>query len=95
MATDRKGCGYSFSTWILWQCTVGGINKRSIKGHENIIQLLIEQDADIHAKSGIYSNALQAASYGGHEIIVQLLIKESADVNTELGNFGNVLKAAS
>ncbi len=52
----------------------------SYGGHENIVQLLIEKGANIHAQGGSYGNALQAASYGGNENIAQPLIENGADL---------------
>ena len=67
----------------------------SSKGHENIVQLLIENGANIHAQGGFYGNALQVASSKGHENIVQLLIKKGADIHAQGGFYGNALQAAS
>lgn len=50
------------------------------KGHENIVQLLIEKCLDTHAKGGVYGNALQAASESGPENMIQLLIEKGVDI---------------
>ena len=42
------------------------------------MQLLLDQRANVNAQSGVYGNALQAASYKGHEQIVQLLLDKEA-----------------
>ncbi len=52
----------------------------SLRGYENIVQLLIKKGADVNAEGGEYGNALQAASEEGHENIVQLLIEMGTDV---------------
>ncbi|KAK5563056.1 hypothetical protein LTR43_011324, partial [Exophiala xenobiotica] len=67
----------------------------SFRGHENVVQLLLDQGADVNAQGGRYGNALQAASNGGHEKVVQLLLDQGADVNTQGGRYGTALQAAS
>ncbi|KAJ6579068.1 ankyrin repeat-containing domain protein, partial [Mycena vulgaris] len=67
----------------------------SYNGYVSMVQLLIDNDADVNAQGGDYGNALQAASHNGHEIVVQLLIDKGADVNAQAGYFGNALHAAS
>ncbi|KAJ6467478.1 hypothetical protein DFH09DRAFT_832865, partial [Mycena vulgaris] len=54
----------------------------SHRGHESIVQLLIENGADINRASA------------GHENIVQLLLTYGADVNMKGGNYGHPLQAA-
>ncbi|KAH8755993.1 hypothetical protein F5883DRAFT_686023, partial [Diaporthe sp. PMI_573] len=36
------------------------------QGHKGIVQLLLDNGADVNAPGGRYGNALQAASYAGH-----------------------------
>jgi ankyrin repeat protein len=67
----------------------------SIRGHDQIVQLLLEAGADVNAKGGRFDNALQAAAYSGHDKIVQRLLKEGANVNAEGGRGGNALQTAS
>ncbi|KAK7187899.1 ankyrin repeat protein [Paraphaeosphaeria sporulosa] len=64
-------------------------------GLNNIARMLIEKGADVNAQGGLYSNALQAASYGGHEQIVKMLLDNKADINAQGGPYGNALQAAS
>ncbi|OBT82577.1 hypothetical protein VE02_08684 [Pseudogymnoascus sp. 03VT05] len=54
----------------------------SLFGWTDIVEQLISEGANIHARSGSYGNALQAASYSGHE-------------KTQGGSYGNALEAAS
>ena len=49
----------------------------SVRGHEKVVQLLLDKDADVNAQGGYYGNALQAASAGGHEKMIQLLLSKS------------------
>ena len=65
------------------------------EGHDRLIQLLLDQGAEVNAQGGEYGNALQAASVGGHDQVVQLLLDKGADVNAHGGYYGNALQAAS
>jgi ankyrin repeat domain-containing protein 50 len=67
----------------------------SLRGHEKIVQLLLDKGAEVNAQRGYLGNALQAASLGGHENIVQLLLDKGAAVNAQGGEYGNALQAAS
>ncbi|PPQ87732.1 hypothetical protein CVT26_010270 [Gymnopilus dilepis] len=67
----------------------------SSRGHEAIVKLLLDKEADVNAQGGIYGNALQAASYRGHEGIVKLLLDKGAEVNMQGGKYGSALQAAS
>ncbi|KAH7140476.1 ankyrin repeat-containing domain protein [Dactylonectria estremocensis] len=59
---------------------VAALQAASGGGHEKIVQLLIDKNADVNAQGGYYRSALQAASAGGHEKIVQLLIDSVAQL---------------
>ena len=59
-----------------------------------MVQILLDNGADINAQGGRYSTALQAASAGGHNQVVQILLDNGADVNAQGGSFGNALQAA-
>ncbi|KAJ5642275.1 hypothetical protein N7490_006275 [Penicillium lividum] len=67
----------------------------SVNGYEKVVQLLLENGAEVNAQGGFYGNALQAASYEGHDKIVQLLLEKGAEVNAQGGACGNALQAAS
>ena len=60
-----------------------------------MLQLLLDNGADVNVQGGEYGNALQRASYGGYEEVVQLLLDNGADVNAQGGKYGNALNAAS
>ncbi|KAJ6574280.1 hypothetical protein B0H19DRAFT_844193, partial [Mycena capillaripes] len=51
----------------------------SAGGHKDIVQLLIENGAEVNMQDGQFGGALQAASADGHKDIVQLLIENSAE----------------
>ena len=55
----------------------------SARGHEQIVKLLLDKDADVNAQGGHYGNALQTASEGGHEQVVKLLLDKGAHPNVE------------
>jgi ankyrin repeat protein len=67
----------------------------SLLGHDTVVQLLLDEDADVNAQGGYFGNALQAASGEGHKQIVEILLYRGADVNAQGGNYGNALQAAS
>ena len=65
------------------------------EGHDQLIQLLLDQGANVNAQGGEYGNALQAASYRGHDQMVQMLLDKGANINAQGGYYGNALQAAS
>ncbi|KAJ7278261.1 ankyrin repeat-containing domain protein [Mycena rebaudengoi] len=64
-------------------------------GSLGMVQLPINQGANVNEQGGHYGNALQAVSVDGHEAVVQLLLNQGANVNAQGGNYGNALQAAS
>ncbi|KAI0123250.1 hypothetical protein BJ170DRAFT_587273, partial [Xylariales sp. AK1849] len=50
----------------------------SLGGLQEMVQLLVDQGADVNAQGGAYGNALQAAFSGGHLAIVERLEKAGA-----------------
>jgi ankyrin repeat protein len=67
----------------------------SLKGHFDIVQLLIDKGADVNAQVGAHGNALRAASSKGHLKVVQLLLDRGADLNASEDQHGSALYAAS
>ncbi|KAI1379582.1 ankyrin repeat-containing domain protein [Hypoxylon crocopeplum] len=65
-------------------------------GQNEIVKLLLQKGADIHAEGGCqYGNALRAASASSHEKIVQLLIEKGGNVNAQGGRmFESALRGA-
>ena len=64
-------------------------------GHQKLVQLLLNERANVTILEEHYESALQAASAAGHETIVSLLLKKGADVNASSGQYGSALQAAS
>ena len=52
-------------------------------GQENIVQLLLERDADVNLKSKEGNTPLMAAAYNRHEGVVKLLLAAGAEVNAQ------------
>ena len=63
-------------------------------GYDQIVQLLLDQGADINAQIGRYGNALCTAIYNSDDKMVQMLLDKGADVDTQ-SNYGSALQAAS
>ncbi|KAJ5091889.1 hypothetical protein NUU61_006759 [Penicillium alfredii] len=67
--------------------TLGGeyntpLQAAALQGDEKIVQMLLDQGADVNAAEGGYwGSALRAASAGGHEKVVQMLLDQGADVH--------------
>ncbi|KAJ5556434.1 hypothetical protein N7494_000349 [Penicillium frequentans] len=66
----------------------------SLKGHYDVVRLMITHGADINARGGDYGSALVAACSEGHYKVVQLLLERGADLNAQGGYYGNALQAA-
>jgi hypothetical protein len=67
----------------------------SERGHEKVVQMLLDAGADVNAQGGYYGSALYAAAVGGHEKVVQMLLDAGADVNAQGGHYGSALQAAA
>jgi ankyrin repeat protein len=64
------------------------------RGHEKIIELLLNKGADVNTQGGRHGSALQAAIAGRDKKIIELLLSKGADVNAQEGEYGNALQAA-
>jgi len=63
-------------------------------GHEKMVQLLLDQGADVKGPGGYYGTAVQVATAKGYEKMVELLLDRGADINDQ-GPWGNPLQTAS
>lgn len=66
----------------------------SLYGLIGTVTALLDNGADVNARGGHYSTALQAACYKGHHKIIELLVDKGADLNAQGGWYGNPLQAA-
>jgi len=58
----------------------------SLRGHEKVVQKLIEARAHVNVQNGHHTNALLAASIEGHAKIVHLLLDHGAKSTTDYNN---------
>ena len=63
----------------------------SYRGHDKVVQILLDKGADINAQGEYYGNALQAASIGGHDKVMKMLLDKGADVNAQGGASGSLI----
>jgi len=64
-------------------------------GHEKVVQLLLDNGADVNVRYTSYGSALHAAALSGSEKVVQLLLDNGANVNAQAGIREGALHAAS
>ena len=56
----------------------------AIRGHKNIVELLLKNNANVNLESKYGETALIEAAQYGHKEVVELLIQYNADVNARL-----------
>ncbi|KAB2570428.1 Ankyrin repeat domain-containing protein 50 [Lasiodiplodia theobromae] len=67
----------------------------AFKGHESIVQLLVEHGADVNAQGGLNGNALHAASTEGHVGTMRVLLDHGVSANVRGEAYGTALYAAT
>ena len=55
-----------------------------MKGHEAVVELLLEKRTDVECKSNNGRTPLSWAAENGHEAIVKLLLEKRADVESKM-----------
>lgn len=63
-------------------------------GYEKVVQLLLDNGADVNAQGGHYGSALLAAADRGHEETVRTLLERGGDINARNEHYGSALHAA-
>lgn len=71
----------------------GAPQAASERGHEEVVQILLEKGANVDAEGGYNGSALQAASLGGYEKVVQIPLEKGANIYAQTGYFSNPLQA--
>jgi len=56
-----------------------------MKGHEAVVELLLEKGADMKSKGRIGDTPLSWAAKNGHEAVVKLLLEKEVDVESKDG----------
>jgi len=64
------------------------------EGHNQVIELLIDNGADVNSKDGDEGTPLHMAAANGHKGIAELLIVKGADVNAKIVDGGTPLDYA-
>ena len=65
--------------------------RRRQRNHDETVQMLLDNGADVNAKGGYFGNALLAASTQGHDRVVELLLRKGACVTAQTGEYGNAI----
>ncbi|RYP67000.1 hypothetical protein DL771_007496 [Monosporascus sp. 5C6A] len=71
------------------------LHAASVKGHKEVVEILLDKGAGINTQDGSYGTALQAASVRGRKEVVEMLLDKGADINAQGGFYGTALQAAS
>ncbi|CAD0098231.1 unnamed protein product [Aureobasidium mustum] len=66
----------------------------AIEGHGDVIEMLLQNKANVNAQGGPHGNALRAASHNGHYEVVKILLDHKADVNLPAADSITALRAA-
>lgn len=81
---------------IIYQMMFHGdaLQAASYAGKVKILQMLLDNGANVNADAGSFGTALTAASYRGHRKIVEMLLDRGAKLTTENESFSPALDAA-
>ncbi|KAH6672474.1 ankyrin repeat-containing domain protein [Halenospora varia] len=69
-------------------------NVKGGDGFKDVVEMLLDYNADVNFESGKFGSALQAAAFGGHKTVVELLLDTGADPDLQSGRYGSALQAA-
>ena len=67
----------------------------SLLGLRQVVDWLLEKNADANSEGGFGGYPLIAASSEGHSQVAKRLVEKGADVNAKGGEYGSALQAAS
>ena len=67
----------------------------SMKGHDKIMQILVDAGADMNSQNELFGSLLRGASLRGFDKTVQILIDAGGDANVQSGYRNSALQAAS
>ncbi|KAF7334412.1 ANK-REP-REGION domain-containing protein [Mycena venus] len=70
------------------------LQEAALEGLTDMVEILIQNGADVNAKEGEYDSVLHAASVRGHEKIISLLIDHGVDIDFR-GRYGTALQVAT
>ncbi|KAJ3756024.1 ankyrin repeat-containing domain protein [Lentinula raphanica] len=73
----------------------GVIQAAAVKGHKDIVELILRHGADINFHGDIYGTAITAAVLGGHQDVVEYLVQHGANINLKVVIYGTALAAAA
>ena len=59
------------------------LHHAAYKGHERVVQMILDKDAEVNAKDNAEWTPLHQAARQGHERVVQILLEKGAEVNAK------------
>lgn len=63
-------------------------------GDIDTVRRLVRDGADVRSVGGVYSAALQAASFGGYSAIAEFLLDQGPEINCSVEGLGSPLHIA-
>jgi ankyrin repeat protein len=67
----------------------------ALKGHKDVVVVLLAYGAEVNAKDNYADTALHAAAAGGHKNVVEVLLANKADVNARDNDGDTPMHAAA